>query len=232
VHVENYMQKINPNLIIVLHYVGKILWLVLAAIFGLIGYSLYALGIRSGGSATATLPLGLSFKLDNAGPGLIVMVVALMCSLVGAVKSKVRLTPEAISITAPPERRERTSEDGHPNASDPGEIDRIETLQYVWGLTEVAQLYRTPIASLVSKEEALRIANLQSRLPRPENWWRDASPIVRDSGRFQEWLRDFSRYDPPIDTSLPWCIRLRWGSGVTKSVDLFVYATIRKEPNS
>src|SRR5271157_3577131 len=91
----NYMQRVNPNLIIALHYAGKALWLVLAAVFGICGYQLYALGVKAVGNADATLPLGISFSLHNAGPGLIVMVIALLCSLVGAVKAKVELTPEA-----------------------------------------------------------------------------------------------------------------------------------------
>jgi hypothetical protein len=98
----NYMQRVNPNLIIVLHYTGKALWLALAALFGIIGYQLYAVGIKSVGNADATLPLGISFSLHDAGPGLVVMVIALLCSLVGAVKARVELTPEAIRLMGHP----------------------------------------------------------------------------------------------------------------------------------
>ena len=210
------MQRVNPNLIIVLHYAGKALWLVLAAVFAVIGYQLYALGIQSAGNAQATLPLGISITLDSAGPGLVVMVMALFCSLVGAVRSRVELTPQAIHLAA------------SYGVSDPGVIDGIETLEMVWGLTEICQLYRTPVTDLVSGEEANQIAELQSRSPVPENWWRDACSIVRSSDRFEEWLRALPnrmKRGRRLDSSLPWCIRLRWGAGVTDSVDLFVYAT-------
>ena len=227
---ENYMQRVNPNLIIALHYVGKALWLVLAAVFGFIGYKLYALGVQSVGNAEAALPLGISFKLDSAGPGLVVMIMALLCSLVGAVKSKVELTPEAIRLMAP---QEGGNGNDHLAVSDPGVIDRIETLEKFWGLVEIAQLYRTPLANLVSEEEATEIARLQSRKPLPEEWGRDVCSVVRGSHRFEQWLRALPSRDLPtlrsqplrVDAAMPWCIRLRWGAGVTHSVDLFVYAT-------
>lgn len=91
----NYMQRVNPNLIVLLHYTGKALWLVLATVFGIIGFQPYAIGVQAAGDATATLPFGISFSLQGAGPGLVVMVIALLCSLVGAVKAKVELTPES-----------------------------------------------------------------------------------------------------------------------------------------
>jgi len=230
---ENYMQRVNPNLIIALHYAGKALWIVLAAVFGFIGYKLYALGVQSVGNAGATLPLGISFTLDNAGPGLVVMIMALLCSLVGAVKSKVELTPEAIRLMAPQEDGVRRNGNDDLDVSDPGVIDRIETLEKVWGLAEIAQLYRTPVVDLVSEEEATHIAQLRSRKPLPEDWALDASSVVRDSRRFQEWLRALPKRDILtfgsqrllLDSSLPWCVRLRWGAGVSQSVDLFVYGS-------
>jgi hypothetical protein len=78
-----------PNLLFVLHYVSKALWLVLAGIFGIIGYQLYAMGIAQPGTAVVKFPW-MNFTLKDAGPGLVVMVFALGCSLVGAVRSKVR----------------------------------------------------------------------------------------------------------------------------------------------
>jgi hypothetical protein len=223
---ENYMQRVNPNLIIALHYAGKALWLLLAVAFGFIGYQLYVLGVRSTGNATASLPFGISFTLDNAGPGLVVMIMALLCSLIGAVRSRVELTPEAIRLMAP-------TGGGHPNNSDPGVIDRLETLGNVWGLTEIAQLYRTPVADLVSHEEATAIAQLQDRKPSPDNWSQDVNAVLRASHTFNEWIRvlpsrnltEYGGQKVRIDPSLPWCIRTRWGSGVAHSVDLFVYAT-------
>jgi hypothetical protein len=79
----------NPNLIVVLHYVSKTLWLVLAGVFGLIGYKLYALGVQQAGEAGAKFIGLLDFKLTNAGPGLVVMVFALACAFAGAARSKV-----------------------------------------------------------------------------------------------------------------------------------------------
>jgi len=230
---DNYMQRVNPNLLIVLHYTGKALWLLLAAVFGVIGYRLYALGIEDVGGADAALPLGISFTLQDAGPGLVVMVIALLCSLVGAVKSKVELTPEAIRVMAPPDNREQRDGNDGPEVHDPGVIDRIETLQMTWGLSEIAQLYRTPVKTLVSVGEADRIAELQHRKPLPDSWPSDVSSVVRSSERFAEWLRDLPNRDLPsrrnerlqVDSSLPWCVRLRWGAGVSDTVDIFVYAT-------
>jgi hypothetical protein len=230
------MQRVNPNLIIALHYVGKALWIVLAAVFGFIGYKLYALGVQSVGNAQATLPLGISFTLDNAGPGLVVMIMALLCALIGAVKSKVELTPEAIRLMAPQTDEIRKNGNDDLEVSDPGVIDRIETLEKYWGLTEIAQLYRTPVADIVSEEEAFQIVQLQSRKPLPEDWGLQASSVVRDSHRFQEWLRALPKRNVlnlgsqrlRLDSSMPWCVRLRWGAGVSQSVDLFVYGSRSK----
>jgi hypothetical protein len=109
----------------------------------------------------------------------------------------------------------------------------IENLQTVWGLTEIAQLYRTPVADLVSVAEAAVIAQLQARYPRPEKWAHDVTSVVRASPDFQEWLRTLPTRALPgvggqtgrVDPSLPWCVRLRWGAGVTDKVDIFVYTT-------
>ena len=233
---DNYMQRVNPNLIIGLHYASKALWLLLAASFGVIGYQLYALGVQSVGNARVNL-LGISFTLDNAGPGLVVMVMALSCSLIGAVRSKVELTPEAIRIMAAREDRRRGSADDD-HDSDPGVGDRISAPETVLGLREIAQLYRTPLADLVGEEEAMEIARLQIRSPQPQGWADDVSSIVRSSSRFEDWLRSLPSRDLGtrrdgnrwLDSTLPWYVRLRWGSRVTNSVDLFVHGTIRTEP--
>jgi hypothetical protein len=42
----------NPNLVVVLHYLSKTLWLALAAIFGFVGYKLYELGVVTTGDAS------------------------------------------------------------------------------------------------------------------------------------------------------------------------------------
>lgn len=239
VPVGNYMQRVNPNLIVLLHYAGKALWLVLAAVFGVVGFKLYAIGVQAVGGATATLPLGISFSLQDAGPGLVVMVVALLCSLVGAVKAKVELTPEAIRLMAPaPEpirRDDRDSggDDDVPDVHDTVTIQGIKNLNTVWGLVEVAQLYRTPVADLVSPNEAAEIARLQARQPLPDGWGEELCKLVRGSSYFQAWLRALPSRDLPtlggekarVDPRLPWCVRLRWGAGVSTTTDIFVCAT-------
>jgi hypothetical protein len=95
----------NPNLLVVLHYISKTLWLALAAFFGIIGYKLYALGVTQTGNAEAKF-FGLGFGLGDAGPGLVVMVFALTCSLIGAIRSKVEFKykdgESDITITRPP----------------------------------------------------------------------------------------------------------------------------------
>ncbi|HEX3105208.1 MAG TPA: hypothetical protein VHQ22_12225 [Terriglobales bacterium] len=222
---DNYMQRVNPNLIIAMHYSGKALWLVLAAVFGLIGYKLYALGVQSPGNARASLPLGISFTLDNAGPGLVVMVMALLCSLIGAVKSKVELSPESIRLMAT--KGNDTEKNENENTK------RAEILDTPWSLTEFAPMYRIPVSELVSDIEKAEIERLQGRNPLPEFWFREVSSVVYYSPRFREWLRklptrNFRRYnqydqEERFDPSLPWAVRLRWGAGVTRSVDIFVY---------
>jgi len=238
---DNYMQRVSPNLIVLLHYAGKALWLVLAAVFGLIGFQLYAIGIQATGNATASLPFGISLSLQSAGPGLVVMVIALLCSLVGAVKAKVELTPEAIRLMAPapePDRRrdqDISDDEDVADVHDTETIRGIENLKTVWGLTEVAQLYRTPVAELVSQREASEIAQLQAREPLPDGWAEEVCALVRASTHFNNWLRVLPSRDLPafggkkvrVDSTLPWCVRLRWGAGVGTTVDVFVCATAR-----
>lgn len=235
----NYMQRVNPNLIVLLHYAGKALWLVLAAVFGIVGFKLYAIGVQAVGDATATLPLGISFSLQGAGPGLVVMVVALLCSLVGAIKARVELTPEAIRLMAPPpvpsrrDDRDCGGDEDAPDLHDTVTIQGIKNLNIVSGLIEVAQLYRTPVADLVSANEAAEIARLQARKPLPDGWGEELCNLVRGSDHFQDWLRTLPSRDLPafggkkgqVDPGLPWCVRLRWGAGVSTTVDIFVCAT-------
>jgi hypothetical protein len=99
--MDSYLDRVNPNLLITLHYVGKLAWLGLAAVFGLVGYNLYALGIAQTGSADVGVPGILSLTLKDAGPGLIVMVFALVCTVIGTIRSKVVLKPGEISFSAP-----------------------------------------------------------------------------------------------------------------------------------
>jgi hypothetical protein len=240
----NYMQKVNPNLIVLLHYAGKVFWLVLAAVFGVIGFKLYAIGVQTMGDATMALPLGISFSLHNAGPGLVVMVIALLCSLVGAVMSKVELTPEAIRIMVPPPTPDRRSDkdvsadEDVPNTHDTATIQGVHNLRAVWGLTEVAQLYRAPVTDLVSEREAAEIARLQARKPLPDAWGEELCRLVRGSAQFSKWLTTLPSRDLPafggknvrVNSMLPWCVRLRWGAGVSTTVDIFVCATAGEGP--
>jgi hypothetical protein len=240
------MQRVNPNLIVMLHYAGKALWLVLAAVFGIIGFQLYAIGVQATGDASGSLPLGTSFSLQGAGPGLVVMVIALLSSLVGAVKAKVELTPEAIRLMAPtPEPDRRSDQDIRDDEDvadvhDTATIEGIKNLNTVWGLTEVAQLYRTPVTELVSEREAAEIAQLQARKPLPDGWGEEVCALVRASTHFNNWLRGLPSRDLPafggktvrVDSKLPWCVRLRWGAGVGTTVDVFVCATARTRAES
>jgi len=232
------MQRVNPNLIALLHYTGKVFWLALAAFFRIIGFQLYAIGVQATGDTTATFPLDISFSLHGAGPGLVVMVIALLCSLVGAVKAKVELTPEAIRIMAPAPDPDRTSDhiggdEDVPDIHDTATIRDINNLKKVWGLTECAQLFRTPVADLVSEREAGEIAQLQTTRPLSDNWHEDLCAMVRGSTRFKNWLRALPSQDLPafggkrvrVASTLPWCVRLRWGAGIGTTVDIFVDAT-------
>ena len=47
--------------------------------------------------------------LQSAGPGLVVMVIALLCSLVGALRSKIEMRPDAVNIAAAPDSRDQES---------------------------------------------------------------------------------------------------------------------------
>jgi hypothetical protein len=96
----SYLDRLNPNLVVILHYLSKVSWLVLAALFGLVGYKLYAIGIQTTGSTTVNL-LGISFSLKNAGPGLTVMMFALACSVIGSIRSKIEFLPTKVTISAP-----------------------------------------------------------------------------------------------------------------------------------
>lgn len=135
-----------------------------------------------------------------------------------------------------PDRRiGQDSRDGEdvPDAHDTVTIQGIENLNTVLGLSEVAQLYRTPVADLVSEREATKIAQLQARKPLPVGWGEELCALVRASTHFNKWLRALPCRDLPafagrmvrVDSTLPWCVRLRWGAGVGTTVDIFVCAT-------
>lgn len=100
--MNSYMDRTNPNLVIVLHFISKTLWLGLAALFGLVGYKLYALGVQQTGDMEFGIPGVLSFKASAAGPGLVVMIFALACALTGVIRAKVEIGPDIITMRAPP----------------------------------------------------------------------------------------------------------------------------------
>jgi hypothetical protein len=90
--MTSVVDRVDPNLTIERSYRLRVMWIALAAFFGLIGFALYAMGIHDLGGAKFKLPQ-LSLALDNAGPGLVVMVAALGCAVVGAIRTKVKITP-------------------------------------------------------------------------------------------------------------------------------------------
>jgi len=95
---DNYLERTNPNLVVILHFLGKSLWILLACVFACVGYKLYAIGITAVGQAEIGAPGILSVSLKNAGPGLVVMIAALACAVVGAVRSRVELTKERVVL--------------------------------------------------------------------------------------------------------------------------------------
>ena len=222
----NYLNKTNPNLVVILHYLSKTLWVILSALFGYIGFQLYSLGIGTPGNAELVL-LGLEITLENAGPGLVVMAISLACSLVGASRARVEMTEDSLSITSP---RDHKTE---------AELPRnLGVLEHSWGLTEVARV-RVPVASWASDHEQAAIQNIQWHLP--EAWPDRLSEVARNSLGFRRFLqaiqsKDFDQLGFTLDEevckrlsgadfSLPWCARLRWGAKKSRTVDLFVCAT-------
>jgi hypothetical protein len=98
VQTTSILDRVNPNMAIVLTFVSRTLWIALAVFFGVIGFNLYTLGVVQTGSTDAHV-LWISFSLKDAGPGLIVMVFALACSVVGAVRTRIKITPATITLS-------------------------------------------------------------------------------------------------------------------------------------
>src|ERR1700752_1114648 len=93
--MTSYIERANPNLIIILHYALKLSWLLLAALFAYIGYKLTLADIASG---SAEIDFG-GFKMSVGGAsGLVLMVVALGCAVVGAINSKVVMRPDMVTL--------------------------------------------------------------------------------------------------------------------------------------
>ena len=95
---DNYLNRLNPNLVVILHFLGKLLWIGLACLFALVGYNLYKIGLDVSGNAEIDVTNLFSISLENAGPGLIVMVFALACSVVGVTRSKVTLKLDEVEL--------------------------------------------------------------------------------------------------------------------------------------
>lgn len=220
----DYLRKTNPNLLVVLHYMSKALWVILSAFFGYIGLRLYSMGIATPSTAELTLG-GVDLTLEDAGPGLVVMVLCLVCALVGACRAKVEMTAGAISIATSPELTE-------------AELPKtLRSLEHAWGLTEIAMI-RMPVAAWASDDERAAIQSIQQE--EPESWPDRLSEVARTSLGFRTLLHklqskkldqlgfpldeDVHQLLSGADFSLPWCGRLRWGRG-TGNVDLFVCAT-------
>jgi len=96
----SYLDRTNPNLALFLHFLAKLAWIILAAFFGYIGLELYKAGVSTTGSGRLSV-FGVDMTLENAGPGLVVMVVSLLCALVGAVRAKIELRPDVVTMAAP-----------------------------------------------------------------------------------------------------------------------------------
>lgn len=105
---DNYLDRINPNLVVSLHFLGKSLWIFLACVFAWVGFKLYAIGITAVGDAEIGAPGILSMSLKNAGPGLVVMVVALACAVIGAVRARVELTKDRVVLLGADNSSERS----------------------------------------------------------------------------------------------------------------------------
>ena len=226
--MNSIVDRTNPNLALILHFFGKVLWILLAAIFGYVGLRLYSIGITDAANVSGDL-YGLKLNLENAGPGLIVMVMALATSVVGVVRSKLEITPCGIvAIAAPVEP---------PSGTEPPRTPDI--LENQWGLKEIAML-RIPHSLWASEEELQAIVSIQTTLPLPDDWPRQLSEIAWGSDGFLRLLRQIRfqalhglvivdnavlqrLYD--ADFELPWCARLRWAANNTDRVDVFVYVT-------
>jgi hypothetical protein len=235
----SYLNRVNPNLALILQFLSKTAWLVLAGLFGYIGFRLYALGVTATGGAKVKF-LGVDISLDNAGPGLVVMVVALLCALVGAVRTKIVMTPDSVQLSAHKPDSEHVTVVGISEVlKGVGIPDVLNDLEVVWGLTEVAML-RVPIRAWADDVERARIHQIQHTEPLPVDWVRQLTNIARLSPGFSRFLRTLSSHVSSglvlenlenadrlksVDFSLPWCARLRWGARNSENVDLFVCAT-------
>lgn len=233
----NYIERTNPNLVVLLHFLSKSLWLFLAAFFGYVGMKLYLIGVTASGNAKATF-FGVEMTLENAGPGLVVMVVALLCSLVGAIRAKVVLSRDSIVLAAPSGASQSDKVAVIPISDSLAGVELpggLEDLEHILGLTEVAMI-RIPISMWASDHERQLIEKIK-KSDLPESRVREFTKIARLSPGFKSLLQNLSSKDGSrltqfanseklegIDFSLPWCVRLRWAPK-TDTVDMFICAT-------
>lgn len=237
----SYIERINPNLVVFLHFLGKTLWLLLAAFFGYIGLKLYSIGITTTGNAKASI-FGVEMTLNNAGPGLVVMVIALLCALVGAIRAKVVMSRDSIHLAHPANTSDANRSDDLVVTSIRDSLTGVEIphvlkdLEAWWGLTEVAMI-RVPVSFWASPQEQESIERVHKSDSPPEDKHYQFLRIARLSTGFRALLRDFASKERSrllqfpnlttldgIDFSMPWCARLRWAGGA-KTVDIFICAT-------
>lgn len=118
-----------------------------------------------------------------------------------------------------------------PSAIDPAEFEAV------WGLREVTMI-RMPTSTWASDIEQAQLNLIATTLP--EEWALKMDRVARCSAGFRNWLARLSEGDwrpsedvsvtnprelAAVDFRLPWCARLRWGGGVSHTVDVFLHAT-------
>lgn len=114
-------------------------------------------------------------------------------------------------------------------------------LEHLLGLTEVTMI-RLPLKDWASPDELKELKQITTSAPLPDGWAELQTKLARRSVGFAQWLRSLSAREwvPDerirdserikadllrIDFALPWCARLRWGTGNVRNVDVFIHAT-------
>lgn len=99
--MPTFVEEVSPNLALKLQFAYRLCWLALAGMFGIFGTYLYSIGITQTGDVTGGLLKLFNIQVTNAGPGLVVMVVSLIVSLIGAMSARVIIRKGEIIVTAP-----------------------------------------------------------------------------------------------------------------------------------
>lgn len=163
----SYLDNLDPNLAVKWHYAVKAMWIVLAAIFGLIGYNLYALGISELGSAQGKM-LGISFTLKDAGPGLIVMIFALVSAVAGVMRSKLILKKSGAEMLSATASRPKLDQ----SMGDQSKSDQSSTR---------FRLFRDFIRRLAREPSAYAILNSEGVVDIESMAWSEVPPSVREA---------------------------------------------------